>query len=391
MAKGKEIKLGFSTSADKKSGNKITRLTPLDVSCHRNYFYQKCFTDKGKNLLFAGEFDNNFNYYILDIANKTARQLTEGTGDNTFGGEISANEKYLYYVKNSANLKRVELDTLKEETVFTSASDWVSYGTWVADSDTKQITGIEIHKNDYDPLTTWEAFIKMYHKKPLCRLFTVDLETGKQKVILENKCWFGHPIFRPFNKDQISFCHEGPHDLVDARIWFVNSDGSNLRKFKEHAKGESCTHEFWVPDGSKMIYVSYFEHEEEDGVCPMRYINSINPDTLENTTIMQMPNCSHLMSNYDGTLLVGDGTCSPMDVANKSCHIIDTDNDIYVFDTINRKTKSIGSHNSSWKEYKKSRQITHPHPSFTPDEKEVLYTSDCEGETAIYLMEKGEI
>ena len=391
MPKGKEISLNFHTSYDKKTNNKIIRLTPLEVSCHRNYFYQKCFLDNGKKLLFAGEFDNNFNYYILYLDKEKAIQITEGEGDNTFGGEISSDEKYLYYVKNGANLNRVELSSLKEEKIFSSSKDWVSYGTWVTDSETKRIAGIEIHKDDYDPMTTWEAFIAMYHKKPLCRLFTVNLNTGEQKIILEDKCWFGHPIFRPFDKNTISFCHEGPHDLVDARIWFINSDGSNLRKFKEQEKGESCTHEFWVPNGSKMIYVSYFENENKGDMPPNRHIYSINPVTLENELIMAMPNCSHLMSNYDGTLLVGDGTCSPMDVANKNSHTIDTDNDLYVFNTVSKKYKSVGSHNSSWKVYKNSRQITHPHPSFTPDEKNIYYTSDYEGETAIYFMEKGEI
>lgn len=390
MPKNKEIKLNFSVSYDKITNNKITRLTPLEVSCHRNYFYQKCFLNNGKDILFAGEFDNYFNYYILNLESQTAIQITEGDGDNTFGGEISQDEKYLFYVKNGSNLNRVELSSLKEERVYSTNSDWVAYGTWVLDSNSKQIVGIEIHKDYYDPMTTWEAFIQMYYKKPLCRLFVADVDTGKQTVILEDRCWFGHPIFRPYDSNTISFCHEGPHDLVDARIWFINKDGSNLRKFKEHKKNESCTHEFWVPNGSKMIYVSYMKSDCEND-SSTRCIYSIEPNTLENTLIMPMPNCSHLMSNYDGTLLVGDGTCTPMDVVDKNSHVINTDNDLYVFDVISKKYKSIGAHNSSWKVYKNSRQITHPHPSFTPDDKEIYYTSDYEGETAIYLMNKGEI
>jgi oligogalacturonide lyase len=37
--------------------------------------------------------------------------------------------------------------------------------------------------------------------------------------------------------------------------------------------------------------------------------------------------------------------------------------------------------------YRDNRQVTHPHPSFTPDEQHVLYTSDFEGEPAIYIAE----
>jgi oligogalacturonide lyase len=49
--------------------------------------------------------------------------------------------------------------------------------------------------------------------------------------------------------------------------------------------------------------------------------------------------------------------------------------------------RSIARHDSSWRVYKGNRQVTHPHPSFTPDQKQVLYTSDHEGEPAMYLAD----
>jgi len=33
------------------------------------------------------------------------------------------------------------------------------------------------------------------------------------------------------------------------------------------------------------------------------------------------------------------------------------------------------------------RQVTHPHPSFTPDEKAVLFSTDKDGKPALYLAE----
>ncbi|MCL7708720.1 oligogalacturonate lyase family protein, partial [Enterobacter kobei] len=68
----------------------------------------------------------------------------------------------------------------------------------------------------------------------------------------------------------VAFCHEGPHDLIDARMWMVNEDGSNVCKAKEHAEGESCTHEFWVPDGSALVYVSYLKGKQ--GRTVYRYL-----------------------------------------------------------------------------------------------------------------------
>lgn len=54
-------------------------------------------------------------------------------------------------------------------------------------------------------------------------------------------------------------------------MWLVNEDGSNVRKVKTHAEGESCTHEFWVPDGSALIYVSYLKGQQG------RTISRFNP------------------------------------------------------------------------------------------------------------------
>lgn len=73
-------------------------------------------------------------------------QLTEGAGDNTFGGFLSPDDKSLYYVKNDRTLLEVNLTTLQEREVYRVADDWVGYGTWVANSDCTKLVGIEIAK-----------------------------------------------------------------------------------------------------------------------------------------------------------------------------------------------------------------------------------------------------
>jgi oligogalacturonide lyase len=377
---------------DGKTGRITQRLTPKSKVFHRNYFYQKCFTNDGSKLLVGGTFDepdsimscddfkSSLNYHLIDLASGQTTQLTEGNGDNTFGGFLSHDDKYLYYVKRRKYLNRVSLETLKEETLFESDPDWVAYGTWVANSTTTKMVGIEIHKDDYLNLSTWDAFAKMYERQPMCRLFRLDLETGKQTIIHQEKRWLGHPMYRPFDDNTVAFCHEGPHDLIKTRIWFINEDGTNMRAGVQQVENEHCTHEFWVPDGSLMYYVSFSSDDPKN-----RYICSVNPDTLESKRIVQMPNCSHLMSNYDGTLIVGDGTGTPQDVVNKDAHVIETDNDLYLFDVKAGTTTAIAEHRSSWGVYKASRQITHPHPSFTPDNKSILWSSDFEGNVAVYL------
>ncbi|AJR06641.1 oligogalacturonate lyase [Photobacterium gaetbulicola] len=381
MAKGNVIDLSFEVFEDSDTGVKVTRLTPKGMTCHRNYFYQKCFTNDGTKLLFAGDFDGNRNYYLLDLEKQQATQLTEGAGDNTFGGFISTDEKSFFYVKNELHLMKVDLETLEESVIYTVDSEWKGYGTWVANSDCTKLVGIEILKSCWKPLTDWQKFQDFYHTNPTCRLIKVDIQTGELEVVHQDDAWLGHPIYRPFDDSTVGFCHEGPHDLVDARMWLVNEDGSNVRKIKEHAEGESCTHEFWIPDGSAMAYVSYFKGQTD------RVIYKADPVTLENEEVMVMPPCSHLMSNFDGSLMVGDGCDAPVDVADSDGYNIENDPFLYILNTKTKTSTRLAKHSTSWEVLDGDRQITHPHPSFTPDDSGVLFTSDFEGVPSLYIAE----
>lgn len=381
MAKGAQIQLNFHTVQDAQTGANVTRLTPPDVLCHRNYFYQKCFTRDGNRLLFAGEFEGHRNYYLLDLKTQKAVQLTEGAGDNTFGGFLSPDDRFLYYVKNERTLCRVSLTDFTETPIYQVPEEWVGYGTWVANSECTRLVGIEIVKKDWTPLSDWGKFQAFYHSNPLCRLISVDLLNGKSRVIHQKNEWLGHPIYRPFDDTTVAFCHEGPHDLVDARMWLINEDGTHLRKVKEHAPGESCTHEFWVPDGSALLYVSYLKGQSE------RHIRCFDPQTGEDSSLMTMPACSHLMSNENGTLLVGDGSGTPVDVKDTASHEIENDPWLYIFVTKTRQYAPLAAHKTSWQVLDGDRQVTHPHPSFSPDNRHVLFTSDDEGLPALYLVE----
>lgn len=384
--KATKRQLHFATKQDPDTGARVTRLTPLDVASHRTYFYQKCFTNDGKQLVYGAAWagGKDFNYQLLDLESQVVTQLTDQPGENSFGGFLSPDDQFLYFVRQERRLIRLALKDLSEEVVYTVPEGWVGYGTWVANSACTKMVGIEIRADDWFPLSDWKKFHEMFHAKPRCRLIRIDLvgpNAGAREVILEQQGWLGHPQYRPFDDNTVAYCHEGPHDLVDARMWFINEDGTNRRCAKVHAEGESCTHEFWVPDGSAMVYVSYLKGQRD------RWIRSLDPVTLQDRAVTQMPPCSHLMSNHTGTLLIGDGCGSPADVADGASHEIATDPMLHLFDLKAGTTRPIAHHDSSWGVYKGNRQVTHPHPSFTPDEKQVLFSCDAEAEPALYLVD----
>ena len=303
-------------------------------------FYQKCFFNDGSKLLFAGEFDGNRNYYLLDLQEQQATQLTEGAGDNTFGGFLSPDDRFLFYVKTNASCAASICRVWKNASSIPCRKHG-SATARVANSDCTGLVGIEIDRRDWEPLSDWQVFKTFFEKKPHCRLLRVDLQTGEAQTILEQRLWLGHPIYRPFDDHTVAFCHEGPHDRVDARMWLIDEDGANMRKVKDHAEGESCTHEFWVPDGSALIYVSYHKARADREIC------RFDPVTGHNEVLMTMPACSHLMSNQNGTLLVGDGSGTPVDVQDTKGYTIDNDPMLWLFDVATRQHRPLAAHNSS--------------------------------------------
>jgi oligogalacturonide lyase len=60
--------------------------------------------------------------------------LTEGHGDNTFGGFLSLDDECLRYVKGDWRLLRLLLQTFTESVVYEVPEDLVGYGTGVANS-----------------------------------------------------------------------------------------------------------------------------------------------------------------------------------------------------------------------------------------------------------------
>ncbi len=74
------------------------------------------------------------------------------------GGFLSPEDDALFYVKDGRNLMRVDLATLEENVVYQVPEEWVGYGTWVANSDCTKLVGIEIKREDWQPLTDWKKF-----------------------------------------------------------------------------------------------------------------------------------------------------------------------------------------------------------------------------------------
>lgn len=363
MAKGDVIRHTLYTYSDPYTGAAVTRLTEPDTVSHHLYFYHKMMTNDSRYLIYSSLRDGRRNLYRMDMTDGTAVQLTDADDVSDFSATLTSDDRFLI-VTTRRRLIRMDMGTLAEEPFYEMPDGWNKGDISLSSDDRYIVTAQMDRRDEVRRKDGWDFFRPQCEAKPRCRLVVIDARSGEARTILEQRCWLGHAQFRPHDNGTILFCHEGPWDMIDARLWLIGSDGKNLRCAREQHH-VVMTHEFWLADGSRFGYV----YRETDG--PEREtVRFIDPDTLEEEIMMECSRYKHFIANRAGTKLVGDG-----ELPGK--HFI------YVADLPTRAEAPLCWHGSQWKSYG-SVQDAHPHPAFSPDGRFVIFTTDREGVPCIY-------
>ena len=384
------MKFDFDKITCEVTGKEITRLTPKGVLSHHPYFYNKMFTNDGKKLLLASKINGGRDYYLLSLETGEALQLTENTGNEAgdggfdaddFGGFISPDDQYMYYTK-AGTFVRIDLKTLEEKLIYQGLEDWDIGGPINMSSDGKQIVMVQCDKRQAvkDQGDHWKNFLKQGKLGRRTRLVLYNMETKQERQLLDTadyeeyglkkNQWLTHPQIRPFDNSLISYCHEGLGGTVDARIWLINSDGTNLRCARKHDfAGQIISHEFWFKTGAKLGYVRIDDAKtKESKIC------MIDPFELKEEVIVELPRSSHFITSHDDKYIIADGARPAEELF------------LYLINIEEKTYQEVVSHRSSFQSYGHG-QDSHPHPSFRPDNRGIVYTSDFEGLPAVYMVE----
>ncbi len=388
MAIGDRIQNQFTVYRDSYTGVEVERLTEPSHVSHHMYFYNRMSTADGKKLLYcAGQEERQL--YLMDMETGEAVQLTEGGGLDDYGGIISSDDKYVYYQQEKV-IWRLALSGLKRECVYRIADGWKG-DSWTVSDDGCHLAVIETLEESLPEREkgSWDFFAKTCLARPRCRIVYTDLASGTSRTLVEENCWFGHVQIRPGDPDTIMFCHEGPYDLIDARLWLVQSDGSRYRCCREQPDDLILTHEFWLPDGSRLAFV-YRETTGEK----REEIRMINPDTMEEEIWMRCSPYAHFICDSRGRYMAGDAQGSDVPI-----HLLDerekraeekteeVPNDfIYLVDGKERRERKLCYHGTSWSAVHGNPQDSHPHPCFTEDGNDLIFVSDREGRPCIYRV-----
>lgn len=326
---------------------------------HHPFFYLPAFDDAQRRLIFVSRRTGRPEIFAeLQDTGKLV-QITEHEGLAEWSVHPSHDGRFVYFTDGSGAW-RVDAETFREECL-------VNFGA--VRMREEGMVGAAMGTTTLSRCDQWWAVpVKV---GSVSRFVVIATGSGKHEVILEAPS-IGHPEFHP--DDPTLLRYAGPYT---ERMWLVNRDGSGHRLAyrRNVAEKEWVVHETWVPGTRDLITVQW-----PNGTF------RLNIDTGEKTTATRFP-AWHAAINRAGTLMVADTTYpdtgihvfSPADGSGESSPLCLS------------KSSNIGAH---WEtrhcpyddgvEKPYAPQHTHPHPSFSPDGRSVVFTSDHTGHAQVY-------
>ncbi|HEU5091008.1 MAG TPA: oligogalacturonate lyase family protein, partial [Roseiflexaceae bacterium] len=151
--------------------------------------------------------------------------------------------------------------------------------------------------------------------------------------------------------------------LVDNRIWGLDMNTGKNWKIRPSSDGERVGHEYWMADGETIGYHGHTKNGEP-------FFGSVRYDDTNRVEAPFPADSTHFHSN-DLSLIVGDGT-------RREPRLL-----LWRFrDGAFEGPRVVAHHRGSFQV-----QITHVHPRFSPDGKQILYVSDARGYGNLYLVD----
>lgn len=355
---------------DAQTGARIVQLTNHPSINHNLYFLTSSFTPDMKAVVFASYRSGAAQFFKADFPDGDIVQLTDVSGGvHGYSGVIAPDGSELFFTAGGA-VRAVNLRTLKERTL----ADWegASLGECSLSADGQ--------------------FIVTAMKRGGLNYLTVTRTDGSGgEVIFECPRTIIHPQFHPTDNDLIEYAQDPA-----PRMWLIRRDGTGNTCLHEHGNDEFIVHETFLGLTGDLIFTVWHYA-----------LKRMNLTTRHITTIADF-NAWHISSNRAGTKVLCD-TNHPdiglqlVDVATGERQTICYPNssnggsqwrkDRYALKE-DFEAAALASEREralSWMEMKVDTvygpQWTHPHPSFSADERWVVYTSDESGYPQVYAVE----
>lgn len=369
---GSEWPPEWSASADPETGVTVRRLTNYKGHSHHLYFTNPGWHAGGRRVLFGSDRCNRTNLFSLDLESGRIRQLTDldmppPPAETSFLFACVNPTREEAYFWHGRRLLAIDLEScaLREiyaapEGFLTNILNCTADGQYICTGLYEDLS----HRFRVDLLHGYVGFREYWEARPLSRIIRVATDGSGAEVVFEERYWIGHVNTSPTQPNLLTFCHEGPWDQVDNRIWGLDlATGRTWPVRPRRTPRERVGHEYWLADG---LHIGY-HGRSEDGTA---FYGAIRYDNSEQVEAPISGDSSHFHSN-SLDLIVGDGNARHP----------------YILLWRYREGRFEGPRKLCWHRGSFHVQQLHVHPRFTPDGRSVLFTADPDGYGNLYLVE----
>lgn len=360
------------TYADPVTGVEMTRLTCYKGNHNHLYFTNPGWYDGNKRLVICGDRDNRSNLFSICLQTGAISQLTD-LPEFPLPYEHVLQVAAVDGVRNAAYLccgrdfLAVDLKTLQTRKLWEMPRGYLKHVLSCSQDADYLYTSIYEDLSHLFPIDIERGYIgfnQIFEHHPHSQIIRIATDGSGAQCIYQESCWIGHVNVSPMDENRITFCHEGPWDRIDHRIWGMDVSSGAVWKIRPCAPGETVGHEYWYQDSAHLGY----HGRRADGSA---FFGTIGFDGGERLESAFSAETGHIHS-ADKNRIVGDGGL------NNSKYVV-----LWQWDGVRyRGPKVLCEHRSSFK-----TQRDHVHPRFTPDGGAVLFSSDCSGYTSVYLAQ----
>ncbi|MFN0104442.1 MAG: oligogalacturonate lyase family protein [Bryobacteraceae bacterium] len=367
MGKGQEFPSELQRRRDPATGVEVLQMTAGASINHATYFLQCSFTSDGRTLLFISNRTGSWQLFRINpYPHGPIRQLTAAAPIHPFSPAIHADGRRVFFVRAAA-IWYLDLETLAEFRV-------VDYGSGSMGEPSLDAAG--------------EWMVAAFKKDGRAGLATGRTD-GRDWRVTPFPRTVIHPQFHPLDSEWLEFAGDPA-----PRMHRVRRDGTGLECLYENRNDEFVVHETFLGGNGNLVYT----------VWP-RALRTMDWQSREHRTICEY-NAWHITPNRDGSMVLCDTNHPDLGI-----FLIDVD-------TGERKQICLSEASGGGSQWKTSRyaleedfavartgaaaegtlswmeagtdtvygpQWTHPHPSFSPDERSVVFSSDRTGTTQVYV------
>lgn len=371
---------------DPLTGRRVRQLTNSPAEDYHLYFYNPSVTPDGEYLIFLSERTGLSNLFRLDLETGLIVQLTDawparaeywpfteavqGVGSclpaiGNHGGEV------FYFV--GADLFAVEIESLRTRQILALPShrrpsmlqadrsgEHLIFATW------DEPLFFERSQRAY----AGETFLTQeFFQETTSTLIRVDAATGDaEEILCKENFWINHVHLHPYNPNLILFCHE--YSTLPDRMWLLDTDIGKCAPIPGQGSDEWYEHEFWSTDGERICFHGGSSSDNTLGFCGW-----CSPDGMSYTKAYHSTSgraYGHYNLHRDGETMVTDGEARPGCISK--VHLQERKQDFEIL--CRHDSYTFGDD-----------QRCHPHPSFTADGRQVIFTSNRTGSSNVYLTD----